>query len=291
MNSNTPKTPPLSLDVNGFYPIEARRSANGKGMDIVVDLSRATSPHLFRHLQEGLRLNADAWFRDAALQSEKAPETLLGIVSNGLKGSFELEGRARKIIPPQLPEDGAARLVRFHVSSEEWGRMQTIPFLLSMHGEKVAAFQATRYDGLVPVGKHAIYQMDVTETRALGMDLAPEALRKLPYSRAAREGFDSEKHSPITDLHTHASAELSGRDLVDIAVEVDTEAAAETEDVDAGIAFPVELLQKLGVPPEKGQNIIRAKSLFFSPTRSEGLECEKGGSPPRVRRTGVMRFG
>ncbi len=130
---------------------------------------------------------------------------------------------------------------------------------LTIRRQPVAAF-ARHGDALEPTSAHSLYQLSVAETRTLG--LAVE-ISEVPYARSARKGFNPALHAPLTDVHTHASAQISADDLLAIASE-------------ANVAYPVALLEKLGMGPEKNQATIDMPSFEFTPLREEGLLCEQG---------------
>lgn len=132
-----------------------------------------------------------------------------------------------------------------------------------LRGRPVAQF-TRRGSTLVPTAQHAIYQLVAAETRTLGLE---RAIAAVPYDRAARKGFNPERHAPLTDVHTHASAQISAEDLFAIAEEADRRTP---------VAYPTELLEKLGVPPQKDQPVMSMPSFEFTPLREEGLACERG---------------
>lgn len=78
------------------------------------------------------------------------------------------------------------------------------------------------------------------------------------------KGFDPAKHAPITDLHTHSSAQINAADLMRMAL-------------DHKLSYPVELLARLGIQLNEDEK--RAISpdgvgYRFSPLEREGLACE-----------------
>ncbi len=119
---------------------------------------------------------------------------------------------------------------------------------------------------LVPDERYLNNRLFVDEIRMLANS---EVLQShLPTSRSLFEGFDPQKHAPVTELHTHSSAQLSAKDLIDIALE-------------QNIDYPTELLtKKLGIvltPEEEKAVTVKAAGLRFSPCEKEGLKCEKQG--------------
>ena len=92
----------------------------------------------------------------------------------------------------------------------------------------------------------------------------------LPAPREVFEGFDPKNHAPITELHTHSSAQLSAPDLIQLAL-------------DHSLDYPVELLtRKLGIKlsaeEEAAIKVGGGIGLRFSPGEKEGLACEKQGA-------------
>lgn len=117
-------------------------------------------------------------------------------------------------------------------------------------------------------------RLDVTRTDAR---LTVDELRMLaisevcqdhvPTNRKLYAGFDAKKHAPITDLHTHSSAQLSNKDLIRLGLK-------------HNLDYPVELLQKLNITltPEE-QATVKIKGGLgarFSPLEHETpkLLCE-----------------
>lgn len=94
----------------------------------------------------------------------------------------------------------------------------------------------------------------------------------LPVDRGLFDGFDPTLHAPITELHTHSSAQLSGADLIALGIK-------------HGISYPTELLtEKLGMvlTEEERSAITTGKSLLFKPGERDGLQCEKDNQPCEV---------
>lgn len=87
----------------------------------------------------------------------------------------------------------------------------------------------------------------------------------VPAPRGLFKGFDPAKHAPITDLHTHSSAQLSDEKLIELALKHDLD-------------YPVELLERLGITfngdEQKAIKVQGGFGLNFDPMRHEGLACE-----------------
>jgi adenosine deaminase len=125
-------------------------------------------------------------------------------------------------------------------------------------------------DGAYHSSEEYVHQrLNVSEIRAMAK--AYTLPTHIPYDRKPFNGFDATRHAPITDLHTHASAQLPASELMEVALEV-------------GIAYPVELLAKAGVVLNEDQKELideNGSPYKFTPTMKEGLSCEqeKGKTP------------
>ncbi len=141
--------------------------------------------------------------------------------------------------------------------------------LLRMNGQPVGQLRLA--DGkLEATEAHGIYALALSETRALGRPLRADVLAMLPYDRARRAGFDVAKHVPITDVHTHASAQIKAADLLAAAIEIDRQNRPP-------ILYPAGLLTMLGAPPEPGQALHPYNGVAFNPTQSENQPFEQPG--------------
>lgn len=122
-------------------------------------------------------------------------------------------------------------------------------------------------------------KLDVSRTDArLTVDelrmLASSEVRQdhVPTNRALYNGFDAKKHAPITDLHTHSSAQLSNKDLIRLGLKHQMD-------------YPVELLEKLNITltPEEQAAVKEkgGKGARFSPLEHEDpkIRCEIQNEP------------
>lgn len=225
---------PLSeptIDLNGSYPLRLGEDEQHRPV-LELDLSRSTRAQFRHHLRE-----------------------LCWLEVNG------------KRIPAQNdPKDiDLHPILRFPLPE---GGVEGATLTLGIHKEPIAKVKAEQ-GKLVPTAEHSICQLAVSETRALGLPLHSE-LSKIPYPRAARVGFDMNVHSPITELHTHSSAQIRADDLLAVALEADKKGPP--------VGYPVDLLKLLHVE-EPNQKTFRAKSFEFTPLKDEdGLHCEQGGN-------------
>ncbi len=235
------KTQKLTLDVSGFYPFSLVEREDGWAID--VDLKNASQRSRFiQHMHGMLKLRAG----DGTVIS---PE-----------GTLESAQFDKHLLFP-LPS----------------AALSTLTF--EMNGQPVSQMSvADRM--LVPTQQHATYQLGISETRALGMTLRDTALNTIPYDRIRRQEFDPEVHTPITDLHTHYSAQIKSQDLLKLAFDADV--AAKKNDSER-ICYPIELLKLLKVEPdpsrveEQNQTPVDMVGRAFNPMREEGLDCETEG--------------
>lgn len=129
-------------------------------------------------------------------------------------------------------------------------------------------------EGFVLDGARAHERLTVSEVKMLAN--SDVKLAGVPHSRAALKGFDARLHAPITDLHTHASAQIKGADLMRIALEQDLKMGGD------GITYPVELLKLLKpmgmeLSTDQRAKVITVPSIKFSPGLKEHkqLQCEQ----------------
>lgn len=232
-----------SIDINGFYPLHLQHDNDGSVL--TVDLSLSKEPYFLSHLHRLTTVLIDG--------KEYLPEIAHGHIGYAKQLVFRL---------PPLRAGHALQVQLNH---------QSVSDLRIEHGV------------LAEGPKHKIYQLAVSETRAFGMGLSESggALKRIPYDRKNREGFDPAKHAPITDVHTHSTAQITAEGMMRVAEAIDRDAG---DDVSKGMAYPVELLEKLGVALQAGQTPVTVPSFFFSPTAKQGLSCEQqGGTCQAVR--------
>lgn len=113
-------------------------------------------------------------------------------------------------------------------------------------------------------------RLTVDDLRMLATsDIAPG---NVPVPRRLLRGFNPRRHAPITDLHTHSSAQLRNVDLMELAV---------AHDLD----YPVELLENIAITLDESEMACIRKSggfgMRFSPTEHEKprLLCETQNEP------------
>ncbi len=226
-----------TIDINGFYPVDLMHDA---GRDLIrLDLKRAKKHYFLSHMHALARVVVDG----KNYSPEKADMQQSGYPSHV------------DIALPRLT-DGQ------HVQ-------------VMINNQPVSDF-TVEGGVLKPTDKHATYQLAVSETRALGMGLSESGgvLNLLPYDRKKRKGFDPAKHAPITDVHTHSTAQITAEGMMRAASEIDIEAG---DDAGKGMAYPVELLEKLGVPmtAQQSDHTVTLPSSYFAPTAKQGLACEQ----------------
>ena len=251
-----PTTAETTLDIAGQYPLRVVKGPDGKPQ-LELDLTRANRAYFRDHLQELLQLEVG------------------GTIIKPLEKKKEaIDGRKLHFTLPADIKEGAAMMLRTSYAVGDKVFSQPVSSFV-YQGETLAAGP-----------KHTEYQMSISETRALGRnlrrdaDLSRDVLHKIPYDRKAREGFDASKHAPITDVHTHASAQVSGVSLVKAAIDEDLKEPAAKAKINGveksfkGICYPVELLKQLGVydPNQPTEPML---SREFNPGKDDGLACEQ----------------
>lgn len=94
--------------------------------------------------------------------------------------------------------------------------------------------------------------------------VAPPPDASVMAPRSALGGFDPALHAPITDLHTHSSAQLTAEELMKLALTHQ-------------LSYPVELLEKIGIALSAQQRAlcVQGYGSRFSPLEHEGLACER----------------
>lgn len=136
-------------------------------------------------------------------------------------------------------------------------------FLLTLYNEPLLALEAVQ--SALRATSPAHYRLSVDELRLLAM--SDVHLPHVPFSRAALAAFDPARHAPITDLHTHSSAQLTNQALMDLALAHQ-------------LSYPVELLEKLNIRlSDEERFAVQVGGGFgarFSPTEHElpRLVCE-----------------
>jgi len=138
---------------------------------------------------------------------------------------------------------------------------------LTLYGQPVFAWKRDA-ERFIPTSQSFNQRLSVDELRMLAnYEVRPN---HLPIQRKKYDGFDPQKHAPITDLHTHSSAQLSAADLMQMALALN-------------LSYPMELLEKLGITLNQAEQAALHKKggrgMRFSPCEAEGLACEKQNEP------------
>ena len=235
-----------TIDLNKQFPISVVTDEEGQTL-VRVDLSRASKDklhnksRLIEHLREATVLEHDGE-RIAPLQS-----------------ALQAQHHQRLDFPLTLT--GMAPDLK-----------------LLMRDQPIARFTVGPHNVVEPHARHHEHPLAASEVRGLNMALTrdenpkKDVLGKLPYDRAKRDGFQAAKHAPITDVHTHLSAQIKSEDLLDVAFAADEVGNPE-------IAYPIELLEILGFKYRKDDpRLVETKGRGFTPMRDEGLTCEKDGA-------------
>lgn len=131
------------------------------------------------------------------------------------------------------------------------------------------------------------FALTISEIRQLTHPLSPEVLAKIPYPRKNLRNFNRETHAPITDIHTHLSAQLAPEDLF---------AAAEANDKpERHIGYPLDLLEEMGIDidvlddwmSEKGYGEEFAHGFAFNPANDEGYAKESEKKTDDITKPGT----
>lgn len=238
----------LSLDYEGHYPFSLEEKAGDNYLKIALDYTTDGS-QLIGRLHDRLKLKAG----DAII----APNDTRDHAKN------------RKAILFKLPNPLPAEFTLV---------------MPSRHGEQALSHlmvnQAGEMPHLEPAADHAVLQLALSETRELAMSLYGDAANEVPHNRAKRMGFVPAQHAPITDLHTHASAQIRAEDLFEIAYDADLDAKRRIEAGEKGvrrICYPLGLLgsEFLNVAPnpdlpgEMHQQPMSMPIFKFDPAKDE----------------------
>ena len=267
----------LTLDMAGQYPLRVSLDAEGKPQ-LDLDLTKSSRQWFRQHLQDFLQLEVDG---KIVKPQPKPPEAISPVAVHSPTSQKDI--KENYIIHFPLPDniqEGAAITLRFHYApSDAVKNSQPVSALI---------YHAGQTPTLTAGSHHAEYQLAISETRALGRKLrrddqnpARDVLHKIPYNRKDRKDFDANTHAPITDVHTHASAQVSGVSLMAAAIEEDQKNPITTVTINGekksftGICYPVQLLESLGVPPDSNQVPVDMLSREFNPTKNDGWDCEK----------------
>lgn len=136
---------------------------------------------------------------------------------------------------------------------------------LTLYGKPLMTYVPNKDGKLVLDISRTDARLTVDELRE--MATAEVALDHVPTDRNLYKGFDPAKHAPITDLHTHSSAQLSNRTYIELALKHKMD-------------YPVELLGLLNIqltPQEQAAvKVAGGLGARFSPLEHETphLKCE-----------------
>ena len=215
-------------------------------------------PIAVQYTDEALHLAID-------LQSLADPEKLAGDNEGHFQRGFKLlaDGQLLHVTPTYREKKLEFKTSDFPADAKQ--------LTLTLYGQPVVTLDHMNGQ-FIANAAHWHERLTVDEIRMIAdFDKAPDPEDKLPIDRALLKGFDPAKHAPITDLHTHSSAQLSAEKLMALAV-------------DNQLDYPLELLGKLGVT-DLSEDEYRAikfgggKGSRFSPLEHEGLLCEKQNEP------------
>lgn len=247
--SMTSQKTPLTLDIAGKIPIhiEENQGRLTLSMDMAsLDSSSIAADRLIKNLSRMAGLQIDGkTLADTTAHYDAKTNTL--VVSAAA----------------QVPE--GAKVTLSMTRPNKSGAMETEPVVTAMRDS----------DGTFLLDEaHQFERLNVTEIKPLSN--ADSLLANIPYSRALLQGYNPQKHAPITELHTHFSAQISARAFMDIALKHDR---ARTEGQE--ITYPVELLTKLGIGLNDAQQnqVVKVKSTGGPSGMPEAdlLQCERKG--------------
>lgn len=229
-------TPIAAIDLHGEFPCRVVTSADGK-LRLQIDLKQAEKHTFPNFLHQHLMLE--------------------GVVGT-----------------PQRAANSIADMQRYQRLEFELPARVGVGDALTLTLNAQPVLRLTHQHGAWVAKEAALTQLAPSEIRALGMSLREDILPRLPYDRTQRQGFDAAQHQPITDLHSHVSAQISAEDLFAIALAA-SKAGNDT------IAYPVELLRLIGGAPTESQlehgQVVTVAARGFSPLKHEGLACEQEG--------------
>lgn len=176
-------------------------------------------------------------------------ETLLANLADHLRISLDGE-------PPQ-PFERDGKQFSFATDRDAMPHEVT----LFVNEQPVAVFHAQGYN-LMGDAKNPNRALTSSETRMLSFPMTAYQRKYVPASRDYAEALDTQ-HLPKTDLHTHLSSQMTGEELLNLAIEHD-------------LAYPLELLDAMGIDYEK---LVpeRIQPFPFDPAINTGIafECEK----------------
>jgi adenosine deaminase len=177
-----------------------------------------------------------------------------GHLQQGLK--LYQDGKLLYITPHY---DTVAKTVNFHGDFLKKGTV----LQLRLYDQPVLTLRYSA-EGMAVMKGHEYERLTIDDMRMLATSQTQQ--ENVPMNRALFAGFDPKKHAPITDLHTHSSAQLSNEQLIGLALK-------------HGLSYPVELLKKLNIRLSNEEaSAIQSHGLgaSFQPTEHEKprLHCE-----------------
>ncbi len=226
-------TPPMTLDHNEQIPVEVHREGYNHEVTVSIDLQTLENPSNLGGQQ--------------------------GHFQEGIK--LLVDGKLLRSTTPHLE----GHILKFTGTFPDEAKTLT----LTLYGQPILTLQAEGDDFVLdPARAHE--RLTVDDLRML----ATSDIRQdhVPTPRSLFKGFDPARHAPITDLHTHSSAQIGNVDLMDMALYRELD-------------YPVELLQLLHIDlTAEEQNKIKKKEgrgARFSPLEHElpKLDCETQNAP------------
>lgn len=236
------------------------------GIKIALDLTHLKSPRLRKHLRQGLAISLPG-VREPVMPDIEGLPNLMEVEEG------KVPRQATTIVPDGAIPHGDQIFWTIPASLLPDGKLPAVgsEMAITLFGQPILPLQM-QHDGLRINARRKHERLTGNEIKTFGnADRPPE---NLPYNRKAMKGFDPRYHAPITELHTHLSAQINARTLMDIAVKRDLESES------PGVTYPQELLTLAGVEltPEQEAKLLRVPAIKFDPGRNEDvlLECESG---------------
>ncbi len=217
----------ITLDHNGQIPVQLVAQADGK-LEIILNLRLMHSHHL---------LGREGHLRGGGLD-------------------VQVDGREPN---SNITYDKTVKILHIAVDAPA----NAANLSLALYGQPLLHWQK-QGNTWQPDATKTNHRLLASELRVLGTsEVRP---KDVPANRALFEGFDAAAHAPITDLHTHSSAQISAHEFMELGLKHEMD-------------YPVELLDKLGIKlsdEERAHVRSDGSGLTFDPTKAEGLKCEQG---------------
>lgn len=243
---------PLSLDIKGKIPVRVQEEQGVITLEI--DAASLDSKRLIRNLT-----------RMVGLEIDGKPVERPQINYDRTTKKIRVSAPVLKSSPPTQNNTVTLTLSR----PDKEGKVIAEPIVTAIRDASAEAASEFILDE-----SRQFERLNVTEIKPLSN--SDNLLENIPYPRSWLKGYDPKKHAPITELHTHFSAQISARAFMDIALKHDKEKTDSQI-----ITYPVELLTKLGIglSSEQQNQVVKVKSVGgpSGMPESDLLQCERKG--------------